>query len=211
MSDAIERLRDGHRRFRQETYEPNKAMFHALALEQKPGVMVVACCDSRVDPATILGAAPGELFVMRNIANLVPPYQTQRTRHGTSAALEYAVTVLGVGDIVVMGHSRCGGVHAMLAGTEGVGIGNDFVKQWIDIAAPARERTLGALPDRPVLEQAAHCELENIKVSLENLMSFPCIAPLVQEGRLTLHGWHFDIREGSLRRYDPATDAFSPL
>lgn len=212
MSDTIERLRAGHTRFQKDVFQPNETLFGDLALEQKPDALVIACSDSRVDPAMITGAAPGELFVVRNIANLVPPFEgPTRTRHGTSAALEYAVTVLEVGHIIVMGHAQCGGIHALLTGAPGVGVGNDFIRQWMEVAAPARERTLAALPDRPVAEQCRRCERESLRSSLDNLMTFPCIQPRVADGSLALHAWYFDIAEGSLQRYDPKADTLAPL
>jgi carbonic anhydrase len=212
VTDTIEKLREGHSRFRKEVFAPNESLFGSLALEQKPNALVIACADSRVDPAMITGAAPGELFVVRNVANLVPPFQTSaRTHHGTSAALEYAVTVLEVGHIIVMGHAHCGGIHALMTGAPGVGVGNDFVKKWMEIAAPARERTLAALPEHRVLEQARRCERESLRSSLDNLMTFPCIEHYLADGKLALHAWYFDIAEGSLQRYDPETDALTPL
>jgi len=206
----LDRLREGYGRFRKELYERNTELFRRLAEEQHPDVMFVACCDSRVDPALITGSNPGELFTVRNIANLVPPCEHVATRHGTSAALEYAVTGLEVSRIIVLGHARCGGIETLMTGAH-VGIGHDFVQKWMSIAEPAREATLAALPDATPEEQARRCELESIKVSLKNLMSFACVAERVVTGEVALQGWYFDIAEGTILVYEPETDTFKPL
>ncbi|HYF09083.1 MAG TPA: carbonic anhydrase [Acetobacteraceae bacterium] len=190
----MERLLEGYRRFRQETWPQERARFEALAAQgQRPRRMVIACSDSRVDPQMIFSAAPGELFVVRNVANLVPPYMPDAAFHGTSAAVEFAVRVLGVERIVVMGHALCGGVRALLDGAPpGT---QDFVESWMGIAARAREVALRC--DGPEAQQEA-CEHEAVRISLANLMTFPWVAEAVAAGRLTLHGMHFGVATGRL-------------
>lgn len=183
----------GYRRFRADTWPHRRQLFAQLAEHgQHPRAMVVACADSRVDPAMIFDAGPGEIFVVRNVANLVPPCQPDGAFHGTSAALEFGVVVLGVRDLIVMGHGLCGGVRALLDGVAEAPTG--FIGPWIRLAEPARIRTLACHPADPQLT----CEQETVRLSLDNLLTFPWIAARVADGRLRLHGVHFDIRSGIL-------------
>ena len=195
--DSLDDLFDGYRRFRAEVWPERKRLFQSLALEgQSPNALVIACSDSRVDPGMVFNAAPGELFIVRNVANLVPPYNPDGDYHGTSAALEFAVCVLEVSRIIVLGHAMCGGVQALLRGFPPGA--QDFVEPWMNgIAADARRRTLACLPADAEAAQA-QCELETVKLSLRNLMSFPWVASRVAAGRLSLHGGSFDIRTGLL-------------
>ena len=190
----MDRLLNGYKRFRDDVWPERRRLFETLADDgQQPRVMVISCADSRVDPGMIFDAAPGELFVVRNVANLVPPHAPDSAYHGTSAALEFAALVLKVREILVMGHALCGGVRALLEGSRAEA--TDFIAPWIGIAARARERAL--LCDDPGERQLC-CERETVKVSLENLMTFPWIADRVASGELRLHGAHFDIRTGEL-------------
>jgi carbonic anhydrase len=190
----VDRLIEGYRRFRAKVWTEHKARYEALAIAgQTPETMVIACSDSRVDPQTIFGAGPGELFVVRNVAGLVPPYRPDAGYHGTSAALEFAVRVLGVARIVVLGHAQCGGVRAMVDGAPEQA--EDFVASWMTIARPV----LASIPPhlhRP--EALEHCEHEVVRLSLANLATFPWIADAVAAGRLRLHGARFDIGTGVL-------------
>jgi carbonic anhydrase len=196
----------GYRRFRAETWPQQRARFEQLAAQgQKPHTMVIACSDSRVDPQMIFSAGPGELFVLRNVANLVPPYMPDTAFHGTSAAVEFAVRVLRVGRIVVMGHALCGGIRAVIEGAPPEA--PDFVAGWIGIATGARAAALGC--DDPVAAQEAG-EQEAIRISLANLLSFPWVADAVRGGGLRLHGAHFGVATGRLVLLDPATGAFTP-
>lgn len=173
-------------------------MFEALARDgQAPRAMVVACSDSRVDPAMIFGAGPGELFILRNVAALVPPFQPDAKFHATSAALEFGVRVLRVPDLIVMGHGMCGGVRALLDGPPQEA--GDFVGPWMRIAEPAKRRVLECRPADPQTE----CEREVVKLSLANLMTFPWLAERVAAGQLRLHGATFDIRYGTLWLLQP--------
>jgi len=190
----MDRLIEGYRRFRAEVWPRERSRFEALAaLGQRPRALVIACSDSRVDPQMIFNAAPGELFVIRNVANLVPPCAPDAAYHGTSAALEFAVRVLAVRDIVVVGHALCGGVRALLEGAPPEA--GDFVAPWMRIARAARERTLACEPAEARQEA---CEHEVVRLSLANLMTFPWVREAVEAGRLRLHGLHFDIRSGIL-------------
>lgn len=199
-------LIDGYHRFREETWPQQRARFEELAAQgQKPHTLVIACSDSRVDPQMIFSAGPGELFVIRNVANLVPPYKPDAEFHGTSAALEFAVRVLGVGRIVVMGHALCGGIRALIEGTPEEA--RDFVQGWIGIAARARAKALAC--DDPVAAQLA-AEQEAIRISLDNLLTFPWVAEAVQAGTLRLRGAHFGVATGRLLVLDDETGAFRP-
>ena len=185
----------GYRDFRQTVWPERRAAYEALAeTGQAPLAMVIACSDSRLDPAMIFGAPPGGLFVVRNVANLVPPYQPDAAYHGTSAALEFGVRSLAVPDIIVMGHAMCGGVHALLHGApEPL---SDFVGGWMDIAERARERSVVHAHDAETMRLA--CEHETVRVSLENLLTFPWIAERVAAGKLRLHGMFYQISTGLL-------------
>lgn len=189
----MDKLIDGYRRFRSTQWAERRATFQELARQgQSPRAMVVACCDSRVDPTMIFGTAPGELFVVRNVANLVPPYAPDGRVHATSAALEFGVCVLEVRELIVMGHAMCGGISALLKGSPVPA--DDFLGSWMSVAETAKRRVLEAgCPDL----QAA-CEQEAVKLSLDNLRSFPWIRQRMDSGRLRAHGATFDIRSGML-------------
>ena len=202
----MNRLIDGYRRFREEIWPAQRDRFMALAEQgQRPETMLIACSDSRVDPQMIFSAAPGELFVVRNVANLVPPYMPDANLHGTSAAVEFGVRVLQVRQLVVMGHALCGGIRALLEGVPPAA--GDFVAGWIGIAERARAVALRC--DAPDAQQQAG-EHEAVRISLANLMTFPWVAEAVAEGRLTLRGAHFGVATGRLMLLDPATDSFVP-
>ncbi len=190
---SMERLIDGYRRFREETWPQQRSRFQELAERgQSPKTMVIACSDSRVDPQMIFSAAPGELFVVRNVANLVPPYMPDAAFHGTSAALEFAVRVLKVERVLVLGHALCGGVRALIEGAPPEA--QDFIVGWISIAAAARERVLRCEP----AEQQTMGEHEAVRISLRNLMTFPWVVEAVEAGHLSLHGAHFGVATGRL-------------
>lgn len=195
MSDVLA----GYRRFRAKGWPEQRQVFEALARDgQAPKKMVIACVDSRVDPAIIFDAAPGEMLTVRNVANLVPPYAPDAAYHGTSAALEFGVEVLEVEDLIVLGHGLCGGVRALLEGAPDRG--HEFVAPWMSIAAQARVRVLTSTPKE---QRQECCEHEVIKVSLANLRTFPWIRERVSTGKLALHGAWFDIHTGVLRMLQP--------
>lgn len=187
-------LLDGYRAFRRDSWPLHKARFEALARNgQKPRAMVVACSDSRVEPALVFNAAPGELFTVRNVAAIVPPYAPGHPTQGTSAALEFGVRVLEVPLVIVLGHAMCGGVHALLHGApESAG---DFIPAWLGIAREARRRTLACTAEE---ERQSRGEHEVVRLSLENLRGFPWVAERLADGRLTLEGAIFDIRSGTM-------------
>ncbi len=189
----MRRLIEGYHRFRATQWPERRAIFEALARQgQSPPALVIACSDSRVDPAMVFDAGPGEMFIIRNVANLVPPWKPDGAAHATSAAIEFGVRVLEVSDIIVMGHAMCGGIRALLEGAPLAD--DDFLKPWIQIAEPAKARVLASHPADP---QTA-CEQEAVKLSLENLMTFPWIAERMRANRLRLQGVTFDIRSGEL-------------
>jgi len=195
----------GYQRFRANGWPGKRREFELLAENgQSPRALVVACIDSRVDPAMIFDAAPGEMLTVRNVASLVPPYAPDASYHGTSAALEFGVRVLEVRELIVLGHGLCGGVKALLDGTPDQA--NEFVGPWMSIAQPACARAMRFLPGEG---RRLVCEHEVIKVSLNNLMTFPWIAERVAAGDLTLHGAWFDIRIGALMILQP-DGAFAP-
>jgi carbonic anhydrase len=194
----MQRLIDGYRRFRDSGWPERRRLFERLADQgQRPRALVIGCVDSRVDPGMILDAGPGELLVVRNVANLVPPYAPDGAHHSTSAALEFAVRVLEVPDIVVIGHGMCGGIAALLNGAPPQA--TDFLVPWISIAQKAKARVLAC--DAPDPQTA--CEHAAVALSLENLRGYPWVAERLKAGTLRLHGAHFDIRHGILNVMDP--------
>ena len=204
-------LLDGYRRFRQSGWGRERDRWATLAEGQSPRVMVIACSDSRVDPSMIFDASPGEMFVVRNVANLVPPFEPDQNYHGVSAALEFAVTQLKVEEIIVMGHGFCGGCAAALTGQfnqAGHGEGH-FIAHWIDMLGGAASRIRA---EHDVLERPAFREMEHegVRISLRNLRTFPWVAEREQSGVLKLHGAFFAISDGVLHVLDEATGEFSP-
>lgn len=195
----MQHLIDGYKRFRATEGPRRQALFETLAEKgQRPRALVLTCVDSRIDPAMIFDAGPGELLVVRNVANIVPPYEPgTNSYHGTSAALEFGVQVLEVPHLIVMGHGRCGGVRALLEGAPATA--RDFVAPWMSIANDARDRAM----THPAESRQKCCEHEVVKVSLSNLMTFPWIAERVDTGRLTLHGAWFAIKSCTLELLQP--------
>lgn len=203
-------LVEGFSRFREMHFAKDDALFRQLVEQgQTPKILVVACCDSRVDPALVLDCSPGDLFVIRNVANLVPPHENQGHYHGTSAALEFGVRKLDVGHIIVLGHAHCGGIQALLEG--GVAQDDSFIAEWMGIAEAARERVSRDFADAGSAARLRACEQQAILVSLENLMSFHWIRERVEQGTLALHGWYFDIERGELLGYSAAARKFEIL
>jgi len=206
-----EKLIEGFRRFRERHFASSTSQFQDLAqFGQTPQALVVACCDSRVDPALVLDCEPGDLFVIRNVANLVPPAENLGHFHGTSAALEFGVQNLGVPHIIVLGHAQCGGIQALLEG--GIHKQDSFIAEWMGIAGAARQKAdqeLSGLDDKRLRQRA--CEQQAILVSLDNLMTFSWIRERVEQGKVTLHGWYFDIEVGEILGYNATTDQFEKL
>lgn len=200
-------LLDGYRNFKAGRFAEQSDRYRDLAdAGQQPDCMVIACCDSRAIPETIFDASPGEIFTVRNVANLVPPYEPDDQLHATSAALEFAVQALKVRHVLVMGHGRCGGIKAALNPGEPLSPG-DFIGNWMEMLKPTiaeldGETVSGADNPQTKLERLS------IKRSLANLRTFPCVKQLEDKGRLTLHGAWFDIAEGELWVYDRTSDRF---
>lgn len=210
MPEFAELLK-GYRRFREETYPRQRERFdQTIAEGQHPRLMIIGCSDSRVDPAQIFDVDPGEIFVVRNVAALVPPYETTPGKHGVSAALEFAVQVLEVAQIVVMGHGRCGGCKAALdqsLADAGPGSGG-FVAGWIALLDEARKPVVEAHGTSGVLAELA-MEFAAIRQSLANLRSFPWVAEKEAAEQLKLRGTHFSIAEGRLYALDEDTGGFA--
>lgn len=206
------KLASGYLWFKDGRLTTDQERYKNLAEEgQKPEVLVIGCCDSRAAPETIFSCGPGEIFVVRNVANLVPPYEPDGTIHGTSAAIEFAIEGLGVKHILVMGHGRCGGVKAFrtqIDGREALSDG-DFIGKWIRLLEPA----LNHVCSEPDAEGDLQLTLERagIRLSLQNLMTFPFVKSRVEKGEIQLHGAWFDIAKGTLMVLDRETDSFMPL
>ncbi len=208
MNLLPDRLLAGYRAFSEGRYLQETQTYRTLAREgQAPETMVIACCDSRAAPETIFGAGPGDLFVVRNVANLVPPYNPDGDFHGTSAALEFAVQALRVSNIVVMGHGRCGGIKAALDPSAEPLSPGDFIGKWMSILEPV---AAGVSGNELMTQSERQTALERISIrtSIHNLRSFPYIAERERRGELTLHGAWFDIFTGELWAMDPASGDF---
>jgi carbonic anhydrase len=198
-------LVEGYRRFKSDAYVRQKARYDELANDgQAPPIMIISCCDSRVDPATVFDTKPGQVFALRNVASLVPPYEIGGGLHGVSAAIEFGVMGLEVRHIVVLGHAQCGGIKASLEGANIGHGGHSFIDGWVDIIRPAREKILASASDDPQHD----LELDAIRVSLQNLRTFPFIAEREQSGQLKLHGAYFGIADGILHVLNDQTDQF---
>ena len=211
MSSSPQKLIEGFLRFRERHFMRDDGLFQQLVVQgQTPKTLVVACCDSRVDPALVLDCAPGDLFVIRNVANLVPPSEGRIGHHGTSAALEFGVCNLGVQHIIVLGHAHCGGIQTLVK-TGGIHNPNSFIDDWMHLAESARKEVTKEMPDASLEEQARACEQRAILVSLHNLMTFSWVRERVELGTLTLHGWYFDIERGQMLRYNASQNSFVAL
>jgi carbonic anhydrase len=204
-----DRLRKGYRSFLDGRFAAERARYQELAASgQKPSIMVIGCVDSRVSPEVIFDAAPGELLVVRNVANLVPRYEPEGGQHGTSAALEFAVRALGVEHIVVLGHAFCGGIKAFVCNGAPLSDG-DFIGKWMSQIAPAAEAL--ATPAQDLEDHLRDLEFASVEFSLRNLMSFPFIRAAVERGELHLHGAYFGVASGRLLALDPSTGSFKPI
>lgn len=217
--DALKNLIEGYRQFRTHYVSEQYGAYRVWAGKtQTPEIMMISCSDSRVNPAILTHAGLGEVFMVNNVANLVPPYKEGKdTHHSTSSAVEYAVTVLNVRDIIILGHSGCGGIGALMSGADLSG-GADraegaysFIGPWVEIALKAKQRVLENYADCLPGEQNRHCEKEALLVSLENLKSFPWVSSAMERGRLNLYAWYFEIESGDLFQFNPDTNIFEPL
>lgn len=203
-------LLDGYRSFRSGRLPIEQDRYRALAeTGQRPEVMIVGCCDSRVSPEVVFDARPGEIFVVRNVANIVPPYSPDGMLHGVSAAVEFAVQALGVRHIVVLGHARCGGIRAYAEQEKPLSPG-DFIGRWMSLIAPAAE-ALGGRGERPLAEYLSALEQAAIACSLANLVTFPFVRSLVEVGELRLHAAYFDVATGLMSVRDSGRGTFVPV
>jgi carbonic anhydrase len=210
MSTEITSLIKGYKKFKQQYFEKQNSLFNELARGQKPHTLIIGCSDSRVDPAIVTNCLPGELFVIRNVANLVPPYEQDNAYHGTSAALEFGVCVLGVKNIIVFGHSQCGGIMSLFDKTR-VEISKSFVSKWVEIAKPTYQAVIKNADHLSLQEQFDRCGQNSILNSLRNLRTFPWVQAAESRGDLVLHGWYFDIVTGVIKSYDAQHNAFVDL
>ncbi|MDC8757039.1 carbonic anhydrase [Janthinobacterium fluminis] len=207
--EDLEKFVQGFSRFQQQYFSEPQTLYDTLRTGQHPTTLLIGCCDSRVDPMLLTGSDPGDMFVVRNIANLVPPC-TPTAPPGVSSAIEFAVCNLEVARIIVLGHARCGGIRALLA-PRAATQETDFVGQWMKIAEPVAQRVRRELAHRSSDEQHKACELASILQSLDNLLTYPWLKRRVEEGVLKLHGWYFDIESGALMAYSMRQQQFLPL
>jgi len=201
----------GHEDFRKVQFKQNKKRFKKLVDEgQNPKALFIGCSDSRVVPNLITGTGAGDLFITRNIGNLVPPFQSDSDFHATAAVIEYAVSHLQVSDIIVCGHSDCGAVKALYE-EHTVTEENIHTIKWLELASDAKAAALEALPHAPEHQLRSYTEKISVVFQLENLLTYPAVRRGVEEGRIFLHGWHYDIEQGTIDYYDDETTTFRPL
>ncbi|KAJ9708934.1 hypothetical protein PVL29_000766 [Vitis rotundifolia] len=208
--DAVERIKSGFARFKTEKYEKNPALYDELAKRQSPKFMVFACSDSRVCPSHILDFQPGEAFMVRNIANMVPPYD-QTKYSGVGAAIEYAVLHLKVENIVVIGHSCCGGIKGLMSIPDDGTTASDFIEQWVQICLPAKSKVKTENSGLTFQEQCTNCEKEAVNVSLGNLLTYPFVREAVVKKTLALKGAHYDFVNGSFELWSFDYNLCPPL
>jgi carbonic anhydrase len=212
MSSFPEKLADRYRRFHHRHFLPKAEEYEELATHgQSPDSMVISCSDSRVDPETIFSAMPGEMFVVRNVANLVPPYETGGKFHGVSSAIEFAVLNLRIKNLIIMGHSGCGGVKAALDQSAAIQTEAQFISRWMSMLDEPRLRVLASHQNAPATERLAALEKEGIKNSIKNLRTFPFVSDAENRGKLSLHGAYFDIASGTLSVLNHSRGEFFPL
>jgi carbonic anhydrase len=212
MSSFPDTMIDRYKRFRLRHYAPNADQYEELAeFGQNPDTMMISCCDSRVDPETIFNAMPGELFIVRNVANLVPPYETGGRYHGVSTAIEFAVLNLRVKHLIVMGHSGCGGVRAALDQSAAIQTEAKFISRWMSMLDDARLKVIEANPSAPQSEKLTALEKECVKTSIANLRTFPFVKDREDKGKLNLHGAYFDIARGTLQVLNHSRGEFVAL
>lgn len=202
---VISKLLQGYKQFHKKYFQDDIKLFEQLKQGQSPKTLIVACSDSRVDPSIVVNAEPGDIFVIRNVANLVPPYQPDDSLHGVSAALEFAVKFINIENIIILGHSKCSGIHSLM-NPDKIQF-SDFIGKWMSIADEARleaKKNGNGNLDR-------QCEKEVVKLSLKNLLTFPWIHQKVESGDLTLHGWHFCIETGDIVKFNSVKGDFEKI
>lgn len=206
---SIASLLQGYNLFYQRYFSSEDMTYKGLStIGQQPDCMIISCSDSRVDPSILFNAAPGELFVVRNVANLIPPYQPEKkSLHGVSAALEFGIQYLNIRHLIVLGHSQCAGIKALY---EGLGGTSDFIEDWVESARSARETVKEHHHHEPQETQLHLCEKEAIKLSVQHLHEFPWIQDKIAAGVLDIHGWYFQVHDGKLFFYNEGTGDFLP-
>jgi len=211
--NVIDKLIKGHVEFRDGFYHENQAYLQELGSKgQSPKVAMITCCDSRVDPTIITSSKPGDLFVIRNVANLVPPYvEKTNSWHGTSAALQFAVCNLEVEHIIVLGHANCGGIRSLFDPNGGTSEESGFIGSWMRVADRAREQVLADPSLETQEEKISACEQRSIQVSLENLRTFPWIQDRISNGQLELHGWFYNLVSGKLLKLNETESVFQEV
>lgn len=205
MSEEIKKLIDGNKQFRKKFFNKNSTLFNDLVQNgQKPKIMVIACSDSRVDPAMIFNCQPGELFIIRSMANLIPPCEDNDTYHGTSAALEFGTLFLEVKHIIIFGHTQCGGIQSLIENPHRIldKKPHSFIAKWMEIARPAYNRVITEHNELLFEEKITLCEQYALINSLNNLYTFPWIQERVAQNKLSLHAWYFDLGTGVINLYD---------
>lgn len=208
----VSKFLSGFRRFQHNYLGARRSYFDRLVKEgQHPRALVLACCDSRCDPALLMDCDPGDMFVVRNVANLVPPHTHAASFSGTTSAIAFAVRNLEVEHIIVMGHAQCGGIRALMTHNAPSCNEDELIGKWLSIAEDARHNVLQKLPGKPIEMQVHACEQASILISLGNLMSYPWISSRVAAGKLTLFGWYFDMLKGELLQYESESGEFQPL
>lgn len=193
MQKSLLKIKEGYKKFREKYAQGDTSVMQYLShYGQEPNIMVIACCDSRVDPALILQCDPGDLFVVRNVANIVPPYEKDEAHHGTSAALEFGVCFLNVKHLILLGHSQCGGIQALLSGDK---LKNDFITNWVSVLKDhAHDAHMDTNPDE--------CAKQALNQSYQNCLTFPWLADKVNKHELVIHLWFFDIKSGQIFTYN---------
>lgn len=209
MQKDIITLIEGYQKFRERHFNKTSSLFAELVHQgQRPKVLMIACSDSRVDPALVMNCQPGDLFVIRNVANLVPPYEADQSYHGTSAALEFGICVLGIQHVILFGHTQCGGIQTLLENTHKKCEPKSFLTKWMELAKAAHDATIERHAESSLEEKIILCGQYSLIHSLKNLESFPWIAERVNQDSLCLHAWNFDISRGILEEYDKKQNCF---
>lgn len=209
MKKDIETLIEGYQRFRERYFDKENSSFAELVRQgQRPKILMIACSDSRVDPALVMNCEPGDLFVIRNVANLVPPYEDDLSYHGTSAALEFGVCVLGIQHVILFGHTQCGGIQSLLEHSHERCGPKSFLTKWMELAKVAHDAIENYHTERSLEEKIVLCGQYSLINSLKNLKTFPWVAERVNQGSLQLHAWNFDMSKGTLEEYDEEKNCF---
>lgn len=203
---------EGYQKFRADHFGAGDTFYADLVQQgQQPKALIIACSDSRVDPALVMNCQPGDVFVVRNVANLVPPYEQDYSYHGTSAALEFGVTVLKIPHVILFGHTMCGGIQSLfdhsIEKRENLGI----LTKWMELAQPAHDRVEDEHTHLPMTEQVVLCGKYSLVNSLKNLKTFPWIQEGLAQGSLGVHAWNFNMSDGIIEAYDETSQQFRPI